>query len=219
MNPETLEILDQSLRYALWTFLISFPLLLIYVLVRVQGQGFRRMDRLREEFDSRLARHWGRDKVRRKDPFRPATERLRMAFHALLLAAALGLLCFVVVSFTPLPFVKNFVTTESWKVTPLRLTSLSFERFHEGFSLRGEVWNQTQEPLDDLTAMIRVWGNDRELLDEETVPVRPRPLPAGSAGTFSLSYTKHSPFLVGYDVRFADASGQEIPHVKGFDVR
>ena len=101
---------------------------------------------------------------------------------------------------------------------PLRLTTLSYERFHEGFSLRGEVWNQTQDSLQGVTARVQVLGSENELLENVPVPVEPDPLPGRSPGTFQLNYTKNSPFLHGYRVTFESVLGAPIPHIKGFDV-
>ncbi len=143
---------------------------------------------------------------------------LRSAAHALLLSGALGVVFFLFISFTPLPFRENFATVPMLEVTPLRLTALTFERFHEGFSLQGEVWNQTTDLIEGLKVIVRVWGSDRQLLEEVELSVTPRPLPAGSAGIFQLRYPRKSPFLYGYDIYFIHPDGEVIPHIKGFDV-
>ena len=142
---------------------------------------------------------------------------MRSATHALFLSAVMAILFFLFIAFTPLPLVENFATVPR-EVAPLRLTALIYERFYEGFSLEGEVWNQTSEPIDNLTAVIKIWGADQETLEEVPLAVEPRPLPGGSAGVFHLRYTKNSPFLYGYEVSFATREGEVIPHIKGFDV-
>ena len=186
MNASLLEIIDQSLHYSLWGFLIFFSLALFYIAIHLSRQ--------RQRFF------------------------LRSAAHALVLCAALGVGFFLFISFTPLPFLENFATNSMLEVTPLRLTALTFERFHEGFSLEGEVWNQTTEPLEELKVMVRVWESDRQLLEEVELSVTPRPLPAGSAATFQMRYARNSPFLYGYDIYFVRPDGEVIPHIKGFDV-
>jgi hypothetical protein len=141
------------------------------------------------------------------------------AARSMIVATIGGLLFFAAVSFTPLTFFDNFATAPVLEDAPLRLTALVYERVYEGFSLQGEVWNQGRASLEALQVRVTIWGNDRRTLETLVLPVDPQPLPAGSAGSFSLSYTKNSPFLYGYDVAFVDAHGKSIPHVKGFDVR
>ena len=143
---------------------------------------------------------------------------MRSTTHSLVLSVVLSVVFFVFVTFTPLPFLENFATAPRLEVTPLRLTALTYERFHEGFSVEGEVWNQTGEPMEDLSVVFKIWGSGRELLEEVSLAVQPTPLPAGSAGTFQLRYAKRSPFLYGYEVFFATQECVVIPHIKGFDV-
>ena len=187
MNPEVMEIIDRSLQYSLWSFLIFFSIFLFYITIRIPKQ--------RERFF------------------------MRSAVHALMLSGALGMVVALFISLAPLPFLENFATVPLLQVSPLRVTALTFERFHEGFSLEGEVWNQSEEPMEDFKAMIRIWKSERELLEEVSLDVMPRPLPAGTAGTFRLRYARNSPFLYGYDVYFAGGDGEVVPHIKGFDVR
>ena len=130
----------------------------------------------------------------------------------------LGLLFFLVFMFTPLPIFKNFAAGDTWKITPLRVTAVTYDRFYEGFSMEGEVWNQTEGPLLQLQTVISIWGTDDKLLDEVKVPVEPTILPGGKAGTFRLLYEENSPFIKGYQVSFLDQEGRVVPHVTGFDV-
>ena len=132
-----------------------------------------------------------------------------------LLFAALFFLIYV---FTPLPIFDNFASGDAWRITPLRLTAVTYDRFYEGFSLEGEVWNQTETPLIRLQSVVKIWGSDDKLLDEVVVPVEPAVLPGGTAGTFDLLYENNSPFIKGYQVSFVDQEGKAIPHVTGFDI-
>jgi len=95
---------------------------------------------------------------------------------------------------------------------------ISLKAFYEGFSVKGEVWNQTAEPFNQLQVVIRVIGTDGQPLEEVTIPVEPVPLEPGAAGLFELNYTQNSPFISGYQVAFFDQTGKAIPHVFGFDV-
>ena len=129
-----------------------------------------------------------------------------------------GVAFFLVFVFTPLPFFQNFSAVDSWRITPLRLTAVTYDRYYEGFSLDGEVWNQTQEPMFQLQGVVRIWGTDDKLLDEVKVDIEPSILPGGTPGTFKLQYEKNSPFIQGYQVVFVDQEGQPVPHVTGLDV-
>jgi hypothetical protein len=147
------------------------------------------------------------------------TNRLKTAFHALLLSALAAVIIFLGVSFLPLPFLNNFASAGNWQEAPLRLTALVYQRTYEGFSLQGEVWNQTKAPMENVQAVVRIWGNDRQLLDTLTIPLEPKVLLPSQAASFNLTYDKNSPFLYGYDVAFQSADGKVIPHIKGFDVQ
>ncbi len=146
------------------------------------------------------------------------TTPLKTTFHALLLSALLAAATFLGVSFLPLSFLHNFTSAGPLQEWPLRLTALVYQRTYEGFSLQGEVWNQTKAPIANAQAVVRVWGNDRQLLDTVTVPLEPNPLPPSQAASFNLTYNKNSPFLYGYEVAFLGPDGKVIPHIKGFDV-
>jgi len=147
------------------------------------------------------------------------TSRAKTAWHAMVLSALLAGFFFLAVSFLPLPFFDNFASVRTLDESPLRLTALVYERTFEGFSLQGEVWNQTASAIENAQARVNIWGNDRQLLDTVIVPLEPNPLPASQPASFKLTYNKNSPFLYGYEVSFLAADGQPIPHIKGFDVQ
>jgi hypothetical protein len=145
---------------------------------------------------------------------------IRSFFRVAMFAGLVAAVLFLVVAFTPLSFFDNFATATSLEEpTPLRLTAIVYERFFEGFSLDGEVWNQTGKAMDGIQVQVIVWGKDKKQLDRLLLPVEPSPLPARSPGKFSLRYEENSPFLEGYEVHFVTATGNPIPHVKGFDIK
>jgi len=150
---------------------------------------------------------------------KPGTNRVKTAFHAVLLSAVAAAVIFLGVSFLPLPFFDNFASVRTLQEWPLRLTALVYQRTYEGFTLQGEVWNQTKGPIENIQAVVRIWGNDQRLLDTVTVPVEPNVVPTSQAASFNLTYNKNSPFLYGYEVGFQSADGKVIPHIKGFDVQ
>lgn len=152
-------------------------------------------------------------------PPKAGTTRAKTAFHALLLSALLAAIIFLGVSFLPLSFFDNFTAASRLQESPLRLTALVYQRTYEGFSLQGEVWNQTKTPMENVQAVVHVWGNDRQLLDTLTIPLEPNVLAPSQSASFNLTYNKNSPFLYGYDVAFQGADGKVIPHIKGFDVQ
>ena len=219
MNERVLEILDQSLKYSLWAFLLTFLASLCFIALQLKArkQGFS--DYIREEFEKRYEEEIiGEDPGKVLDRTVPLANRLPMVVQALVVSAVLSFGCFLVVGFTPLSLFGNFATENPSQAVPLRLTLLAYERFYDGFSLNGEVWNQSQESMGGLRALISIWKSDSELLDEITVQVEPDPLSPGSAGVFSLRYTENSPFLYGYQVTFGSDQDLNIPHVQGFEV-
>lgn len=150
----------------------------------------------------------------------PGSYLLRSFFRTALLAGLVTAIFFLVLAFTPFSFFDNFTSATSFEdPAPLRLTAVVYERFYEGFSLNGEVWNQTGQALEGLQARITVWGKDRKVLDQLMLPVEPSSLPPGTPGTFSARYEKNSPFLEGYQIQFVSATGEPVPHVKGFDIK
>ncbi|MDA2929269.1 hypothetical protein MYX84_04860, partial [Acidobacteria bacterium AH-259-O06] len=217
MSEQILQILDQSLTYSLWAFLLIFIIILFFIALRLKARKRGLADYFREEFEKRFEREIvGEDLAKPLERYVPLSNRLRMAVHALFISAVLALGCFLVAGFTPISFFDNFATEKRWQTTPLRLTRLNYERFYEGFSLQGQVWNQSEQSIRGLRAIIHIWKFDHELLDQVLAPVQPDPFPSRSAGTFSVRYTENSPFLYGYQVSFERADGLEVPHVKGF---
>jgi len=145
---------------------------------------------------------------------------IRSFFRAAVLAGLVAAIFFLIVAFTPLSFFENFATATSLEEpAPLRLTAVVYERFFEGFTLDGEVWNQTGQVMDGVRVQVTIWGKDKKQLDRLVLPVEPSPLLPGNPGKFSVRYEKNSPFLEGYEVHFVSAKGDPIPHVKGFDVK
>ena len=218
VNAETLLILDWALRTALFFFLAVFAFCLVFASLR-----WRRKKRsLARYFEEELARRFadGEDDSNQSPQpgYTPSTNRWRTVFHSLALSGGLSAVFFLLLSFAPLPFLHNFATERSWRTDPLRLTALTFERYYEGFSLEGEVWNQSEEPVEGLRAIITIWDRNRDTLEKLVEEVRPQPLEPGKAGRFSLRYDENSPFLYGYQVEFVDAEGSLLPHVEGFDV-
>ncbi len=220
MNAETLVIVDWAVRASLIAFLALFAAFFLYSWFRSR----RKKRALARYFEEELARRFA-DPERQDTPtappeaYTPRSNRWRSAVRSLVLSAVLTALFFVGICFVPLPFLHNFATERAWNMEPLRLTGLTFERFYEGFSVEGEVWNQTEEPIDGLQALITIWDHNRDTLEKKLVTILPHPLEAGKAGRFSLRYEENSPFLSGYKVEFLDANGDLVPHVEGFDVR
>ena len=219
MGEQTLYILDQSLIYALWAFMVVFLISLFFIRRQLKARKQGLADYFQEEFEQRLEDNLkGKSLSSETASFVFLSDRIRMATRALVLSALLAIACFVVVGFTPLSLFDNFTNRQVWTTAPLRLTLLNYERFYEGFSVDGEVWNQGEEPLTGIRASIQIWGSERDLLEEVSVPVQPDPFLPRSSGTFSLRYTTNSPFLYGYRVLFVNEEGQHMSHVKGFDV-
>jgi hypothetical protein len=209
MNPELLDILDRGLRYSLWLFLACYLVILFIGWSRLRrrkrqiGELFEQMHTPEEEAE------WSRKTS--------LLNEWPVVFNGLILSLVVGILFFVVYCFVPLPFAQNLVTTSNWQVTPLRVTALQYDRFYEGFSLTGDVWNQTESPIPDLEAEVDVIGDDGTTIDEIRTPVKPKVLPPGKSGTFELRYTDKSPLIKGYRIAFLDSAGKQIPHLTGFD--
>ena len=139
--------------------------------------------------------------------------------RALLTAAVFALMTMLATTLAPIPGLDNFVTTNVWRETPLRVTEIKPDRTADGFSISGEVWNQTDEAVNGLVLVVRIWGNDDKLLEEVTTTPRPSDVPPNTPATFELSYDRNGPFITGYQLAFQDAEGSPVPHVNGFDVR
>jgi hypothetical protein len=142
----------------------------------------------------------------------------KISLNATLSALVLSIIALILYLLLPFPFFHNFSSGSDWMVVPLRLTSVSYERFYEGFSLEGEVWNQTKEQPLELRARIKVIGTDDKPIDVFDVEVAPSPLEPGEAGEFEARYTENSPFIKGYQISFVTRDGSQIPHLTGFDV-
>ena len=199
MNQELTGILDNALRFSLWTFLGA---LFIFLLIS----------------RARLVRHAVKTSDSSRAPkLNPAYDQSRIAFRAAASALLLSLLVLAVYIFSPLPGLENLVNSRAWQLTPLRVTAISWDRIYEGFTLEGEVWNQTDEDMRDVNAVISVVGTYDELQDSLVIPVKPEILGAGEPGTFSVSYKKNSPFIKGYRLGFTDQTGEPVRHIAGFD--
>lgn len=212
MTSEIEIILDRAFTYSIWCFLIAFTLLLLFASIRLRRRKRRIGDIYAEartsdpEFSLALAQH------------NPALNEWRISVQTLLLALACAICFFALFVFLPLPVFENFASDKAWQIRPLRVTALTYDRFYEGFSVTGEVWNQTEKELDHVHARVVVWGNDDRPLGEVTAEVTPDPLPPGSAGEFTLRYEENSPFIKGYKIEFFNDSGSLIPHASGFNV-
>lgn len=217
MSSEALVILDQSLRWTLLSFLGAFLFFGCYSWSRLRRRRKGLEDLLEpiEPADGEAERDSGEPP---SADLRPAN-RLRPFFHSFLLSGAVSVLVFAVSAFAPLPFLHNFATEDSWRQTPLRVTAIDYDRFFEGFSLEGEIWNQSEETVQDITAAIEILDLERQPLDELSAPVRPERLLPATSGKFEFRYTENSPLIYGYRLRFRDADGNLIPHVEGFEVR
>lgn len=203
MTNGTIDILESALRYSLWVFLVLFSLAVCWVALRVHSRRRRRAAFESEESGSLL---------------QASSQELGSAFKALALCVVLSVLFMIALLLAPFPFLHNFVTTDSWKLQPLRLTHLTLQRLEKGFVLEGEVYNQTEEPIEKLSGVVKIWGVDEQLLDEVPLEVRPAPLPALQAGRFKVRYTEEPVRLYGYEVVFLDADGLPISYTQGFDL-
>ena len=199
MNLELMRILDNALQFSLWVFLGTLFLLLLISRARLVRHAVKTRDSAQVE------------------KLNPAYDQSRVAFRSASFSLVLCLLVLAVYLFSPFPGLKNLVNTRSWQLTPLRVTAISWDRIYEGFTLEGEVWNQTDEDMRDVNAVISVVGTYDELLDSLVIPVKPEILGAGEPGTFSVSYKKNSPFIKGYRLGFTDQTGEPVRHIAGFD--
>ncbi len=209
MNPELVDILDRALRYSIWVFLLSYVLILLAARTRVRkkkqrvGDLYEKMGEAEEAtpVQSFHLSDWP------------------IAFNSMLLALICGGLFFVVYTLVPFPTVQNLVTTSNWQVVPLRVTQVKYDRYYEGFSVSGEVWNQTQEPMSDIRLQVEVIGTDDKPIDEFEAKLDKNPLPPGESSHFEFKYEKNSPFIKGYRLTFLAPGGATIPHLTGFDTR
>lgn len=209
MKESILSILDTALYSGLISCLLLFGIFLLFLTAR--GKRKRGLATLR----SKRAQHQADQAAALQGP----AENLWIpAFHALLLALAGALFVFLITAFTPLPFLENFATSADWKRTPLRITEISQERDQTTFRLEAEVWNQSEEPIGELTAVIQILENEQTIVDQVSVPVLPRPLEPKTGGRFQLEYESASPLLTGYRIFFEGPNHTPVQHVTGFDV-
>lgn len=210
MNPEVLRILDRALEYSLWVFLASFLLILAYGSFRLRSRKKRIGDLYVEATPDVRS-----DAIAKR---LPEINQWPVVFKSLLLAFGCMLSFFVIFVFTPLPIFQNFASTEAWQVAPLRVTSVNFDRFYEGFSLDAEVWNQTTAP-QHVRVKVTVIGADDKPLDELETETSPAPIEPGTSSRFEVRYAENSPFIKGYKLAFLGPDGERVPHIVGFDAR
>lgn len=217
MNPELSKIFDQALTVALGGFLLSLTASLLFVYTRVRrvrkGLAHYYFEKMEGSHQVEAA-----ESVQSPLAHGPAFGSGPI-IRTLVLSLAVSAVSFIVVLFTPVTYFPNLATGHSWKVIPLRLTSLNHDRSDRGFSLRGEVWNQTSQVIQDLGVVITVWSDEQSPSAEVVQPVKPRLLPPGTAGTFRIRYRQDSPLLHGYQVEFLTSEGISVRYVKGFDAR
>ena len=209
MNERTLDILDQSLTFSLWIFLAVFTVFLLFVNHNLRT---RKQNSLDHQFTEQ------HNTTHQNNTFNFFPNETRIIFQTLFLSLGIASLAFILSSFLPIIGLENFANLTSKKSVSLRVTSLHHNRLHKGFSLQGEVWNQTQEPISNLKAIISIWQSDQDLLDTISVLVVPSPVSGGSSGTFKLQYEKYSPLLYGYRLSFENLEGKLISHLEGLDV-
>ena len=195
-SSEFVDIVDRAVWLSLATFLLCFL-------------GFA--------FYNLYAFNWRHLHGSRRDEIFAPWQVLRPLLHALFFALVLGGGSFLVYAFVPAPFLDNFSTGQTWARAPLRVTSMHYDRFTEGFSLKGEIWNQSQNRLPSVQAVVIVLDHNQETLAELTVTPTPPDLAAGATATFQTRYTDKSNLIFGYRLVFRDAEGNEILHVAGFD--
>ncbi len=208
MTTPTLDAVDRILAFALWWFLGALLVFLLFALNRLR----RRRRRLGE-----LYAGGGLDDAGQAELGRSLLNEWRILLGCVLAALTTSLAAALALAFLPIPGLQSPAGALP-DVLPLRLTALEYDRFYEGFRLDGEVWNQTEAPLDGLEAVVTVIGLRGETLAELPAPVTPSPLPPGTAGTFQFEYRENSPFINGYRLAFRDAAGTQLPHTAGFDV-
>lgn len=209
MIAPTLVVLDRIVAISLWCFLGTLLVVLLFALTRLR----RRRKRLGQLYaDGDL------DAAAVEPKARSLLNEWRILFHSVGVSATIAILVGLSLTFLPVPWVQNPVSGMPRELLPLRLTAVEYDRFYEGFSLNGEVWNQTEEPMAGLQAVVEVIGLRGETLAELPVTVAPAPLASGTAGAFAVEYRENSPFIKGYRLGFRDAEGASVPHTAGFDV-
>ena len=198
LNAEVIQILDRAVRLTLITFLLLVACFSLYSFYTFNS---RRLTRSRQG-----------------DALPPRWQILRPLLLSIVLSVVLSGLSFLAYAFVPAPFLDNFTTAASWKRAPLRITALDFDRFHEGFSLNGEIWNQGKEALNGIQIVVSVLDHNEEELDELLASTEPPDVEAGRTASFELRYTENSTLIHGYQLSFRSADGSPINHVAGFNV-
>lgn len=210
MTEALLALLDRALTGSLWVFLVSYVCFLLIGRGRLRR---RRIQASREESAPPAA----------SPPTHPArvfsrAAEWRLAVRALIPAFLVASLFLVGYLLLPLPGIQNLVTAQDWKLVPLRVTRLQYDRFYEGFSLEGDVWHQADAPLAGVTCYVDVLDQEGNVLATVPAPVQPKVLEPGTRGRFTMRYTEASPFLAGYRIHFTDHEGKILSHLEGFDV-
>lgn len=195
-SADFVDIIDRAVWLSLATFLLCFV-----------GFGLYNF----------YSFNWRRLHGSHRDDLLASWQVLRPLLHALFFALVVGGGSFLVYAFVPAPFLDNFSTRQNWIRTPLRVTSMQYDRFAGGFSLKGEIWNQTKSPLPGVQVVVIVVDHNQETLAEVTTTPTPPDLAPGATATFQTRYTEKSNLIFGYRLLFRDAEGKEIPHVAGFD--
>lgn len=211
MNAELIAIFERAMIYSIWVLLASFLLFLLIARSRLKKKRRQIGEFYAEGPDAPLV-------DREREIAASILNPWQIVFNSLLLALGTAVTFAAFYLFVPLPVFQNFAAGSDWQISPLRVTSLHFDRFYEGFSVEGEVWNQTEEPIGEVQARVTVVGSDDRPLDEILVPIDPEILPPGRPGSFEVRYAQNSPFIKGYRLSFERREGEKIPHVTGFDV-
>jgi hypothetical protein len=209
MNSALLQIIDNAFQFAIWCFLISFVVLLIFARTRLRA----RRKRIEELYG--LETSEDPSGISESSPwFNP----WKISIKTSLVAFIVAVFGFFIYLFLPFPGFDNFSAGSEWRVVPVRVTAISYDRSYEGFSLEGEIWNQTEDQPLELFAVIKVVGTDDKPLDELEVPIDPSPIEPGKSGSFEVQYEENSPFIKGYRIAFFSTDGTQVPHLTGFDV-
>ena len=200
INPEFIQILDSATRLTLITFLALFGSFGLYNFYRFNS---RRLTGSRWPDEKDYQKPW---KI------------LRPLLYSLGFSGLIAAFSFFFYALVPAPFLNNYATAESWQRAALRITSLQFDRFHEGFSLKGEIWNQQKGRLEKIQVVVSVLDHNKESLARLLVTPVPSTLESGQTATFELNYAENSTLIHGYQLFFQDSASSTISHVAGFDV-
>lgn len=209
MTDSAFEILDNALRISLWTFLLMSAGWLAYLAIR---------SRLSEGRSGQSGDEEGDDEEVEPARLSATGSDLGSVYRSLTVCLLASIFLFVFLIFAPISFIDNFSNSRSWTLTPLRLTQLTMQRLDKGFVLEGEVYNQTEQPMEGISAAVRILGIDRQLLEEIAAPLDPAAVAPGQAASFKVRYREEPANLFGYEMAFRRADGTAIAHTEGFDV-